>query len=137
ARLHGVQHIRSTSGHGTASVHVSLDEWTDPAAFRFEATTVLRQLYPQLPATASYPIVYLNRPPESNAFGSDIVGYTLGGPSTTAGIGAVAEQRVRPVLAEIKGIHRVDITGVRPSRVAIALDLMRLRQFGSSMADFQ
>lgn len=137
ARLHGVQHIRSTSGHGTASVHVSLDKWTDPAAFRFEATTVLRQLYPQLPATASYPIVYLNRPPESNAFGSDIVGYTLGGPSTTAGIGAVAEQRVRPVLAEIKGIHRVDITGVRPSRVAIALDLMRLRQFGSSMADFQ
>lgn len=137
ARLHGVQHIRSTSGHGTANVHVSLDKWTDPATFRFEATTVLRQLYAELPATASYPMVYLNRPRESNAFGTDIIGYTLGGPHATDDIAAVAEQRIRPVLAEIKGLHRVDITGTRPMRVAVDLDLGRLRQRGGSLADFE
>ena|SRR5690606_37048791 len=137
ARLHGVQHIRSTSGHGNANVHVSLDKWTDPATFRFEAATVLRQLYTQLPATASYPAVYLNRPPESNAFGRDIIGYTLGGPDAAEGIAAVAERRIRPVLAEIKGLHRVDITGVRPARVVVEADQTHLRQMGSGLADFQ
>ncbi|MEC3880609.1 efflux RND transporter permease subunit [Parapedobacter sp. 10938] len=137
ARLHGVQHIRSTSGHGTANVHVSLDKWTDPATFRFEATTVLRQLYPQLPATASYPVVYLNRPAASNAFGRDIIGYTLGGPDAAEGITAVAELRIRPVLAEIKGLYRVDITGIRPTRVAVDVDQARLRQLGSGLSDFQ
>jgi|GEM_PF-4913459 len=70
AQLRGVQHIRSTSGRGTAVVQVSLDKWTDPAVFRFEAATVLRQLYPKLPATASYPVAYLNRPAENGAFKS-------------------------------------------------------------------
>ncbi|MFB2120749.1 efflux RND transporter permease subunit [Parapedobacter sp. 2B3] len=137
ARLHGVQHIRSTSGYGNANVHVSLDKWTDPATFRFEATTVLRQLYAQLPATASYPTVYLNRPQESNAFGRDIIGYTLGGPDAAEGIAAVAERRIRPLLAEIKGLHQVNITGTRPTRVAIDVDQTRLRQLGSSLSDFQ
>ncbi|MFC7526956.1 efflux RND transporter permease subunit [Parapedobacter sp. GCM10030251] len=137
ARLHGVQRIRSTSGQGAANVHVALDKWTDPAKFRFEAATVLRQLYPQLPATASYPTVYLNRPTAGYEFGSDIIGYTLGGPGTADGIAQLAEQRIRSVLAEIKGIHRVNITGTHPSRVAIDLDLTRLRQHSSGIADFQ
>src|SRR5690606_17171254 len=119
------------------NVHVSLDKWTDPATFRFEAATVLRQLYTQLPATASYPAVYLNRPPESNAFGRDIIGYNLGGPEAAEGIAAVAERRIRPVLAEIKGLHRVDITGVRPARVVVEADQTHLRQMGSGLADFQ
>src|SRR5690606_4465800 len=69
--------------------------------------------------------------------GRDIIGYTLGGPDAAEGIAAVAERRIRPVLAEIKGLHRVDITGVRPARVVVEADQTHLRQMGSGLADFQ
>ncbi|WP_257669235.1 efflux RND transporter permease subunit [Parapedobacter tibetensis] len=135
--LRGVRRVRSTSGQGTSSVQVDLDKWTDPAMFRFEAATVLRQLYPRLPPTASYPTVYLNRPAESNTFGSDIIGYTLNGPGTVNDVARVAERTIRPALAEIHGIHTAGITGARPNRMAIDVDLSRLQQMGVTLNDFQ
>jgi len=130
AQLRGVQHIRSTSGRGTAVVQVSLDKWTNPAVFRFEAATVLRHLYRKLPATASYPVAYLNRPAENSAFRSDIIGYTLGGPGTQEDIAHMAERRIRPVLVNIRGIYAVNISGAQPKRIAVEADIPRLGQVG-------
>lgn len=137
ARLRGVHKINSTSGHGTTTIQVILDKWTDPEVFRFEAATVLRQLYPQLPVTASYPIVSLNRPLENNNLRGNIIGYTLSGLGTEKRIAEIAEQRIRPALTQIKGIHEISITGGQSEEVAIELDIVRLRQSRIGIADFQ
>ncbi|MEC3881797.1 efflux RND transporter permease subunit [Parapedobacter sp. 10938] len=137
SRLRGIKKIHSNSGAGTVRVDVQLDKWTDPTDFRLEASTVLRQISPQLPPTSTYPEVRINQPLEANPYGNDIVGYTLSGPARTADIALFAEQRLRPILAEINGIHAVSITGLKPVMVVVELDPLRLQNLGLNIDDLQ
>lgn len=49
ARIRGVKNLNSTSGNGSGSITVELDKHADVDAVRFEASTIIRQTWPQLP----------------------------------------------------------------------------------------
>ena len=49
ARVKGIRGISSTSGNGWGSVSVNLDKHVDAAVARFEASTIIRQTWPELP----------------------------------------------------------------------------------------
>lgn len=121
SRLGGVVHIYSNSGSGYASVRVELDKWTDPEKFRFEAATMLRQLHPQLPPGASYPLVYLNRS-DNNSDKQALLGYILHGPGSSNAINQLADKIFRPAIAQLKGIDRFDIHGGLSAKLGIVTD---------------
>ena len=53
ARVKGIRGISSTSGNGWGSVSVNLDKHVDAAVARFEASTIIRQTWPELPGELS------------------------------------------------------------------------------------
>lgn len=57
ARIRGVKNLNSTSGNGSGSITVELDKHADVDAVRFEASTIIRQTWPQLPEGVSYPTI--------------------------------------------------------------------------------
>ena len=55
ARVKGIRNISSTSGNGWGRINVSLDRHADASVARFEASTIIRQTWPELPDGVSYP----------------------------------------------------------------------------------
>ena len=66
ARVKGIRGISSTSGNGWGSVSVNLDKHVDAAVARFEASTIIRQTWPELPDGVSYPYIQMHSPGQSN-----------------------------------------------------------------------
>lgn len=131
ASLKGIKSISSNTGPGTSRIHVELDKWTDPEMFRFEVSSQLRQLQSELPPTASYPQVYLNRP-DNSRYRRSILGYSLRGPDEANVIAQVAEEKIRPVLSRIKGIAELSIAGVKTERINIHTQKEKMKAAGLS-----
>ena len=49
ARIKGIKEISSTSGNGWGRITLELDKHTNIDAARFEASTIVRQTWPDLP----------------------------------------------------------------------------------------
>lgn len=45
---------------------MNLDKHVDAAVARFEASTIIRQTWPELPDGVSYPYIQMHRPGQSN-----------------------------------------------------------------------
>lgn len=116
--LKGIKSISSTTGPGSSTVRVELDKWTDPELFRFEVSAQLRQLQSSLPENASYPQVYLNRP-NNNQYRNSILTYSFNGPHDANILAEVAEEKIRPLLSNIKGLYELSITGTKTERIAL------------------
>jgi multidrug efflux pump subunit AcrB len=135
ARIKGIKEIQSESGNGWGNISLELDKHTNVDAARFEASTIIRQTWPNLPEGLSYPVLEMSRPDdtESRAF----ISYTLNAPSTPIFIQRYAENQIKPRLASIPGIYRVDITGATPMEWRLEYDSKQLTTLGISIEDIQ
>ena len=68
ARIRGVKRLNSTSGNGYGNITVELDKHADVEAVRFEASTIIRQTWPQLPEGVSYPTIHMKVPERLTPF---------------------------------------------------------------------
>ena len=55
SRVEGVKRIHSTSDNGSGSITLDMDKRADMDAVRFEVSTIVRQIWPQLPKGVTYP----------------------------------------------------------------------------------
>lgn len=135
ARIKGIKEVRSDSGNGWGSVSLTLDKHTNVDAARFEASTIIRQTWPKLPEELSYPILEMSRPDdtESRAF----ISYTLNAPSTPIFIQRYAENQIKPRLAGIPGIYRVDISGATPMEWKLEYDSKQLTTLQITIEEIQ
>ena len=108
ARIGGVEKMRSTSGNGWGNITVDLDKHADVEAVRFEASTIVRQTWPQLPAGVSYPVIQMKMPADGTQ--RPFLSFTLNAPSAPILIQQYAEEHIKPRLARLDGIYQVDIT---------------------------
>ena len=64
SRVNGIKNITSTSDNGGGHIRIELDKHTDMDATRFEVSTLIRQLWSQLPDGVSYPLISMQRSDE-------------------------------------------------------------------------
>ncbi|SHN25193.1 efflux RND transporter permease subunit [Chitinophaga sp. CF418] len=131
AGLKGLASLRSTSGNGVCHIQVELDKWTDPEIFRFEASVLMRRLYERLPKGASYPIVTLNKP-DNNRQSSSIINFAIRGPGSVNTVADIVEKHIRPLLADLQGVDRVEVHGRQADQYAIQTNSAILREYGLS-----
>ena len=79
ARIGGIRHIRSISDNGSGFITLELDKHADMDVVRFEASTIIRQTWPQLPEGVSYPVISLRRTDDKAA--RPFLAYTLNAPA--------------------------------------------------------
>ena len=135
ARIKGVKEITSTSGNGWGQINVELDKHTNVDAARFEASTIVRQTWPDLPDGVSYPVLQMSRPDDKSA--RPFLSYTLNAAATPIFIQRFAENQIKPRLSTIQGIYRIQVSGATPMEWRLEYDNNQLTELGITVADIQ
>ena len=127
--------IYSTSDNGSGSITIELDKYADIDAVRFEASTIIRQTWPQLPDGVSYPYIRMKRPDENAS--RPFMSFTLNAPSTPILIQQYADEHIKTRLAQIQGIYKIDLSGATPMEWVLEYDSEQLRRLGITLSDIQ
>lgn len=133
ARVKGIRNISSTSGNGWGSISVGLDKHADAAVARFEASTIIRQTWPELPEGVSYPYIQMQSPQQSSQ--SPFMSFTINAPATPILIQQYAEEHIKTRLAQIQGIYKINLSGATPMEWRLEYDAEQLRILGVRVDD--
>ncbi|MDR1224175.1 MAG: efflux RND transporter permease subunit [Tannerella sp.] len=135
ARISGVKNIKSTSGNNYGSITLELDKYASMDIVRFEASTIVRQTWPSLPGSTSYPVIYVNLPDESSA--RPFISYNIDAMAPPVVIQRYAEEHIKPVLAQIPDIYKVDVYGATPTEWLLEYDINQLDALGLTVPDLR
>lgn len=135
ARVKGVKNVRSTSDNGSGSIRLDLDKHADIDATRFEVSTIIRQTWSQLPDGVTYPQIRTSRSDTNSD--RPFMTYTLNAPATPVLIQRYAEEHIKPILGQLKGVYKVDLSGATPMEWQLEYDTEQLNRLGVTLADIQ
>ena len=135
ARIQGVKNISSVSSSGSGYISLEFDKSVDMDIARFEVSTAVRQVWPQLPEGLSYPSVSARSAETSGSDRTPFIVYTINAPELPYKIQQYAEENLQPELARIEGISQVDISGATPMEWILEYDLEQLRALGITTSD--
>ena len=135
ARIEGVENIRSTSGNGWGNINIRLNKHTNIDAARFEVSTVIRQTWHFLPEGTSYPNISMSQSDERAS--RPFLSYTVNSPANPIVIQLYAENNIKPKLAQINGINRIDVSGAMPMEWRLEYDYKQLETLGITVTDIQ
>jgi multidrug efflux pump subunit AcrB len=128
ARINGVKSINSTSGNNYGEITLGLDKHASMDVARFEASTIIRQTWPSLPPSANYPTITVDRPDEESA--RPFIVYSIDAAVSPIIIQQYAEERIKPILAQLPGIYRIDVSGSTPMEWMLEYDISQLDALG-------
>jgi multidrug efflux pump subunit AcrB len=112
SRMKGIEELTSTSSGGRGTIRIAFDKTVSFDAARFEVSSIIRQLYPKLPDQVSYPQISINRPKNSET--KPLLSYTLNASASPFLIQKYAEDNIKPLLASVNGIYKVEVSGATP-----------------------
>lgn len=135
SRVNGIKSIRSTSDNGYGSLRIELDKHADMDATRFEVSTLIRQLWSQLPDGVSYPSISTQRSDEGAA--RPFMTFTLNAPASPITIQQYGEEKIKPQLAALKGVYKVELNGATPMEWRITFNNTQLTALGIDVTDLQ
>ncbi|MDR1055042.1 MAG: efflux RND transporter permease subunit [Prevotellaceae bacterium] len=135
SRIKGVENITSSSGVGSGYVSIAFDKHVNIDAARFEVSAVIRQTWAHLPSGTSYPAIYVSRSDDNAA--RPFLSYTVNAPAAPVIIQQFAENSLKPKLAQIVGVNRIEVTGAMPMEWRLEYDYKQLESLGVTIADIQ
>ena len=135
SRVNGIKSIQSTSDKGSGRLQIELDKHADVDVTRFEVSTLIRQLWSQLPDGVSYPVIAAQHSDEGAS--RPFMTFTLNAPATPIVIQQYGEEKIKPLLAALDGIYKVELSGATPMEWRIEYDNARLVAWGLSVNDIQ
>ena len=135
ARIKGVESISSNSGNGNGSINIRFNKHVDINAARFEVSTVIRQTWPHLPEGASYPNISMTRSDEKA--NRPFLSYTVNAPANPIVIQMYTENNIKPKLAQIQGVNKIDVSGAMPMEWRLEYDHKQLEALGITVQEIQ
>ena len=135
ARVKGIRKVNSTSDNGSGSISLELDKHADIDVTRFEVSTIIRQTWPQLPEGVSYPQISTRRSDDKAS--RPFITYTLNAPANPILIQQYAEENIKPVLGQLKGIYKVELNGAKPMEWQLEYDSDQLSRLGITLQAVQ
>lgn len=135
ARIKGVRNIYSTSGKGWGNITLELDKHTPVDAARFEASTIVRQTWHDLPREVSYPYISVRRPDENAS--RPFMTFTVNSAATPIVIQKYTENTIKQRLSDIAGLYKIDVHGATPFEWQLTYDNDVLRALGITLNDIR
>lgn len=135
SRIKGVENITSSSGVGSGSITIAFDKHANIDVARFEVSAIIRQVWPHLPPGTSYPSIYVSRSDDNAA--RPFLTYTVNALATPVIIQQFTENSLKPKLAQIAGVNRINVTGAMPMEWRLEYDYKQLESLGVTIADIQ
>jgi multidrug efflux pump subunit AcrB len=135
SRIKGVENITSSSGVGSGFITIAFDKHANIDAARFEVSAIIRQTWAHLPPGVSYPSIYVSRSDDNAA--RPFLTYTVNAPAAPVLIRQFAENSLKPKLAQVAGVNRIDVTGAMPMEWRMEYDYKQLESLGITINDIQ
>ena len=135
SRIKGVQEISSHSSNGWGRVTVRLSGHVDPDMARFEVSTIIRQTWSSLPSGVSYPSIYMSGTNEETNF--PFLRYTVNAPLSPVQIQEYINDNIKPKIAEVKGIDRIDVYGASRMIYKLEYNYQQLQYLNVSTHDIR
>ena len=135
ARVKGIRKVNSTSDNGSGSISLELDKHANIDVTRFEVSTIIRQTWPQLSEGVSYPQISTRRSDDKAS--RPFITYTLNAPANPILIQQYAEENIKPVLGQLKGIYKVELNGATPMEWQLEYDSDQLSRLGITLQAVQ
>ena len=135
ARINGVKSIKSTSSNGRGTIRLELDKHTSMDLARLEASTIIRQTWPSLPPSVGYPSITVNSPDAVAA--RPFLVYNINSTVSPNLIKQYVDKNIQPVLSQIPGIFKVDVTGATPMEWMLEYDITQLDALGITVNDIR
>ncbi|TKG94495.1 efflux RND transporter permease subunit [Puteibacter caeruleilacunae] len=134
SQVEGLKKITSRSGNGNGYIGLQLNKDVDMDAARFEVSTLIRQVYPQLPVGVSYPDIRASGSDDEKTV-EQLLSFTLNGAGRRWEVGNVAESTIKPRLSLLNGVHEVIISGYTPLEWNLIYDYNKLKQLNLTPDD--
>lgn len=134
-RIKGVKGINSKSTNGAGKVSIELDRHADIDMIRFEAATIIRQVWGELPEGVSYPNISVKAVDKEST--RPFMVYRLNAPANPTEIQSFGEEYLKPVIAGIPGVYKVELNGAQPMEWRLHYDIDRLTALGLSPTDLR
>ncbi|GHT61511.1 multidrug efflux pump protein [Bacteroidia bacterium] len=135
SRIQGVKDISSYSSNGYGSITIRLSEHANPEMSRFEISTVVRQAWTSLPQGVSYPSIAMSG--TSEEVNQPFLRYTINAPFSPIQIQEYFNDNVKPKIAEIRGVDKVEVTGASRMIYKLEYDQEQLKNLSISVYDIQ
>ena len=119
APISGVKRIGSVSRKDGGSITLEFKDEANMDAVRFEISSKIRQVYPQLPTGASYPSLSSSTTGE---YTPPMLIYTINADLPTWQIQEYAQKSIADPLARIEGVKQVNVSGATPFEWVITFD---------------
>lgn len=128
SRISNIEKITSRSDNGYGLVQVVLNQKADMEVARFEASSIVRQLWNDLPNGVSYPAVSLNvqHPISSKSF----MVYSIYASEPASEIKRTVGELFESGFSDIKGLSDIEITGSESLEWRIIYDACQLNELG-------
>jgi multidrug efflux pump subunit AcrB len=135
SRVKGVKDIHSNSSNGSGNITVHLSKHVNPDRTRFEISAIIRQAWTSLPQEVSYPAISMSGTNEKTQ--SPFLLYTVNAPFSPVRIQEYINDNLKPKIAEIKGVDRVDIAGASRMIYKLEYDYLQLQNLQISVNDIR
>lgn len=135
ARINGVKNIYSTSGNGWGNITLELDKHTPIDVARFEASTIVRQTWADLPREVSYPYISVRHPDENAS--RPFMTFTVNSSATPIVIQKYTENTIKQRLSDIEGLYKIDVRGANPMEWQLTYDNDQLQALGVTVNDIR
>lgn len=135
ARVSGVKGINSKSSNGSGRVSIDLDKHADIDMVRFEVSTLVRQIWSELPEGVSYPSISARAVEKESS--RPFMVYRLNAPANPSQIQTYGEDNLKPLLARIPGVYKVELNGAQPMEWRLHYDIDRLSSLGVTPSDLR
>lgn len=135
SRVKGVKELSSHSSNGWGSVTVRLSEHVNPDQTRFEISTIIRHAWSSLPQGVSYPHISMSGTSEEATF--PFLRYTVNAPFSPIRIQEYINDNLKPKIAEVKGVDRIDVTGASRMIYKLEYDYEQLQNLHVSPDDIR
>lgn len=132
--IQGVAHIKSASGYNSGAVALELDQTVDPDKVRFEAASVVRQIYRNFPQGVSYPVISLASTEQKEAK-RPLISLQVNAKDSPGALTKYIEETLKPRLAKVNGISAVEVNGGNPQEWLIQYNPLVLRSLNISESD--
>lgn len=135
SRINGIKKLYSFSDNGSGHIQIELDKHADIATTRFEISTLIRQIWPQLPEGVSYPM--LSTLHSDDKASKPFMVYNLNAPAAPNEIQNFGEEYMKPKLAALDHIYKLEFSGATPMEWHLTYDNTHLEGLGIGIKEIQ
>ncbi len=135
ARMSGVEDISSTSRNGSGNINIRFNKHVDIDAARFEASTLIRQLWQELPEGTSYPEISAESSSDND--NRSFMAFTINAIEDSRNIYHNAEKVFKAGFSDISDISAVNIYGAENMEWNLEYDYQQLASLGISVNDIR